>query len=504
MSDKPVRVRFAPSPTGSIHIGSVRTALFNWLFARHHGGSFILRIEDTDQKRFVEGSTELILNGLRWLGMDWDEGPEAGGEYGPYFQSERLEIYRQWAEWLVDNDKAYRAYETPEELDAMREAAQKNGQRFGGYNRQHRYLSEDERQKLHDERDGMHVIRFKMPIDGSTRVHDIIRGDIVFDNKELNDLVLLKADGFPTYHLANVVDDHLMQISHIMRGEEWIPTAPIHWQLYNAFGWEMPAIAHLPVILNPNGKGKMSKRIKMEDADGKVVPVILQDYIDGGYLPEALMNFLTNVGWAYGDDREIFTVPEAIERFDLNRVNPAGSAFPAHKLDWINGVYIREMDVKELAQRIKPHIEQAGFSVNEEKLQGITPHIQERMKTLKEAAEWTAFIFTEDFQPAPAEEHIPKKLDAAQTRDLLQAVHDTLAELDDFDHPTIEATLRELAEAKDVKAGQLFNPVRVSTSAQSVAPPLFQSIEVLGKETTLERLKLSLDILDKHLAKASS
>lgn len=503
MSDKPVRVRFAPSPTGSIHIGSVRTALFNWLFARHHQGAFILRIEDTDQSRYVEGATELITDGLRWLGMDWDEGPEVGGDYGPYFQSERIQIYQQWAQWLVENDKAYRCYTTAEELQKAQEEAKQRGQHWTGYDRSHRYISEEERQKLHEERGGVHVIRFKMPLDGQTRVHDIIRGDIVFDNKELNDLVLLKSDGFPTYHLANVVDDHLMAISHIMRGEEWIPTAPIHWQLYHAFGWDMPEIAHLPVILNPNGKGKMSKRSQVVDESGKAVPVLLKDYIEGGYLPEAIMNFLTNVGWAFGDDREVFTMPEAIERFDLKRVNPAGSAFPAHKLDWINGVYIREMAPEELAKQVKPFLERSGYTVDMERLVAIAPYIAERLKTLPDAEAFTAFLWIEDFVPSSAEALIAKKLDAEKSKALLEAAHTTLSELANFEADSIEQALRDLAQAQEVKAGQLFNPIRVATTAQDVSPPLFQSLEVLGREKTLERLQMGIDVLSAYITQPS-
>lgn len=503
MSDKPVRVRFAPSPTGSIHIGGVRTALFNWLFARQQNGAFILRIEDTDQKRYTEGAVEQITEGLRWLGLNWDEGPEVGGDKGPYFQSQRLDLYREWAEWLVANDKAYRCYTTSEELAEAEEQAKKRGIRWAGYDRRHRYISDDERQRLHEERNGVHVIRFKMPIDGETRVHDLIRGDIVFDNKELSDLVLLKSDGYPTYHLANVVDDHFMAISHIMRGEEWIPTAPIHWQLYNAFGWEMPHILHLPVILNPNGKGKMSKRYKLPEGVDKFVPVMLSEYIDAGYLPEALVNFLTNVGWAFGDDREVFTVEESIERFDILRINPAGSAFPVQKLEWINGVYIRALTPEDLAERIKPFLEGAGLAYDDDKLAFITPHIQERLKTLEEAIGITRFLWIEEFIPAPAEEMIPKKMDATQTRDILQAVYDTLAALPSFDWPTQETALRQLAEDKGIKAGQLFNPIRVATTAQSVAPPLFQSMEALGKDESLRRLQLAIDALAAHIAQPS-
>jgi glutamyl-tRNA synthetase len=252
-------VRFAPSPTGPLHIGGVRTALFNWLFARHHGGTFVVRIEDTDQKRYVPDSVGLITEGLRWLGIDWDEGPEVGGEFGPYIQSQRTDLYQQWANWLVEHDLAYRCYCTAERLDALREQ-QKAAKQDPGYDRRCRYLTPGEREKLHAETGGQYVIRFKMPVHGSTTVHDILRGDIEFDNYKLQDLVLLKSDGFPTYHLANVVDDHFMQISHILRAEEWIPSAPIHKNLYDALGWPMPLLAHLPVILNQRKVSSQAQR----------------------------------------------------------------------------------------------------------------------------------------------------------------------------------------------------------------------------------------------------
>ncbi len=495
MSDKPVRVRFAPSPTGPLHIGGVRTALFNWLFARHHNGTFILRIEDTDQKRYVEGSVQLITEGLRWLGLQWDEGPEVGGQYGPYFQSERTEIYQQWADWLIEQDKAYRCYCTPERLARAREIAKNGGRRLQGYDRHCRNLTPEERQKLHDETGGQYVVRFKMPLEGQTVIHDEIRDDIVFDNKELNDLVLLKSDGFPTYHLANVVDDHLMEISHILRADEWISSAPIHRQLYDAFGWEMPKIGHLPVILNPNGKGKLSKRHAGFMQDGQPVLVLLHEFRENGYLPHVLINFLTNIGWSFGEDREIFSVEETIPRFDLSRVNPAGGAFPIQKLDWLNGSYIREMEPLALAKMIRPYLEDAGYEVNIEQLLLITPHIQERLKALKDAVEWTAFLWVEDFRPAPAEDLISKKMDAAQTHNLLQAAHDILAGLPDFSAETQEAAMRALAKEQGVKAGALFNPIRVATTAQSVAPPLFQSMEALGREESLKRIQLSVDVL---------
>src|SRR5215207_10121512 len=348
---RPVRTRFAPSPTGSLHIGGLRTALFTWLFARHHNGQFILRIEDTDQKRFDPDALRTLSEALRWAGLDWDEGPEIGGSYGPYFQSERLPLYQKWASWLVEQDKAYPSYETAEELDTIRKELEA-AKLPPGYNRQHRDLTPEQRASFEAE-GRTPVIRFKMPLQGETVTQDAIRGEVRFENAKQQDIVLLKSDGFPTYHFAHVVDDHFMEISHVMRAVEWLPSLPVHWQLWQAFGWEPPVYAHLPVMLNPNGKGKMSKRKPPVDKYGNIIPVMVHDYIARGYLPEALDNFLTNIGWSFGDEREIFTMLEAIERFDLARINPANSAFPPEKLDWLNGEYIRALKIEDLARRLK-------------------------------------------------------------------------------------------------------------------------------------------------------
>ncbi|HEX3051400.1 MAG TPA: glutamate--tRNA ligase [Aggregatilineaceae bacterium] len=490
MSDNRVRVRFAPSPTGPLHIGGVRTALFNWLFARHHGGAFILRIEDTDQKRYVADSIQLITEGLRWLGMDWDEGPEVGGEYGPYIQSERLELYQKWANWLVEQGRAYRCYCTEERLDALREQ-QKAAKQDPGYDRHCRTLSADERAQ--NEAEGKpYVIRFMMPTEGSTTVNDLLRGDISFDNKQLQDLVLLKTDGYPTYHLANVVDDHFMEISHIMRAEEWIPSAPIHKNLYDAFGWDMPQLAHLPVILNPSGKGKLSKRSAGFTEGGRKVPVLLYEFLDGGYVPEAIVNFLTNVGWSFGEDREVFTVQETIERFDLSRVNPAGSIFPIEKLDWLNGVYLREMDDHKLAALLRPVFEKAGYEVNLDVLLQVIPLLKPRIKTLPEAIPMGGFFFAEEFKPAPKEELIQKKMDAAGTKAALERAYALLNALTEWSHAAMEGALRPLAEELGLSAGQLFGALRMATTAQQVSPPLFESMEVIGRAESLRRIQLAI------------
>lgn len=491
MTDTPVRVRFAPSPTGYLHIGGARTALFNWMYARKHDdGKLILRIEDTDQKRYVADSERDIMEGLKWLGIDWDEGPDIGGPHGPYRQSERSDLYREWADWLIENDKAYRCNATAEELKQMREEQIARGE-TPGYDRRNRdaNLGPDI---------GPHVVRFKMPLDGETTVHDAIRGPITFQNDQLSDLVLLKADGLPTYHLANVVDDHFMEITHIMRADEWISSAPIHWQLYNAFGWQMPEIVHLPVILSPSGKGKLSKRDQAFQDGNVQVLVQVREFKEAGYLPEALVNFLMNNGWAFGDDREVFTPEEAFPRFELEDINPAGGKMPYEKLEWLNGVYIREMEPDELAARIKPYLEDAGLEVDDKRLKKVTPLIQERIKTLSEAEEIVGFIFRNEITIDDPTDLIQKKMDAEGTHKALLAAHQALSEMQGFDPDEQEALLRQLAKDLGLKAGQLFGALRVATTGQRVAPPLFETMEVIGKQTSLERIEKAAALLEAH------
>jgi len=483
---RPVRVRFAPSPTGDMHIGGARTALFNWLFAHRYGGKFILRIEDTDQKRTREESLGGILDGLHWLGLQWDEGPDIGGPYGPYIQSERLDIYQKWAQWLVDNGRAYRAYETPEELDEISKA-----NKGMGYDRRGRSLTPDDWARL-DAEGRKYVIRFKVPLEGETTVIDLVRGPITVQNEKLQDLVLLKSDGYPTYHLANVVDDHLMEISHIIRAEEWISTAPFHKQLYAALGWQMPAIAHVPVILHPNG-GKISKRKHPEAA--------LSYFIQNGYLPEAVTNFLCNVGWNYGvldeqgNEVQVFTKEQAAAIFDITKVTTSGTKFDVVKLQWLNGEHIRRMPVAELAEKLRRPLEKAGYTVNSDLLLRVTPLIQERIKLLNDVVEVAGFFFREDVIPESPASLIPKKMDAAQTASALQRAYETLAGLPDFAAQTQEAALRPLAESLGLNPGQLFGALRVAVTGKTVSPPLFETMEVLGREVALARIKKAIELL---------
>ncbi|GAB4509888.1 MAG: glutamate--tRNA ligase [Anaerolineae bacterium] len=497
-TSRPVRTRFAPSPTGPLHIGSARSALFSWLLARHHNGQFILRIEDTDQKRFVEGAIEQMQAGLRWLGLEWDEGPDKGGPYGPYIQSERLPLYQEWAKWLLDNDKAYYAYDTPEELEAI--SKEREARKLPpGYDGRHRELTAKQRADFEAE-GRVPVIRLKMPLEGKTLAYDLIRGDVEFDNSTLQDVVLMKSDGFPTYHLAHVIDDHFMEISHVTRAIEWLPSMPLHVQLWLAFGWEVPHYAHLPVLLNPNGKGKLSKRHAGYSEDGRKVLVLTQEFKDAGYLPAAIVNFLTNIGWNFGDEREVFSVEEAIARFDITGVNPANSVYPIEKLDWLNGIYIREKtSVEDLAALLRAPLEAAGLDVNEDVLLKITPHVQTRIKTLTDVVDLAGFFFHKEFSPPTADMLIQKKMDAQSTRDMLQACYDRLQTLDNFTTEAIQEVCVQLVGELGLKNGQVFGGLRVAVTGQLISTPTFETMDVLGKTESLKRIRQCIEILESTL-----
>ncbi len=489
-----VRVRFAPSPTGFPHIGNIRTALFNWLFARHHGGEFILRIEDTDQSRLVPGALEAILASVRWLGLDWDEGPEVGGPHAPYFQSQRLPIYRRHAEELVERGHAYRCYCTPERLEQVRaeQTARKEPIR---YDRACRELPPQARREK--EAAGLpYVIRFKAPLSGQTTFHDLFRGDISFDNAELDDHVLLKSDGWPTYQLGNVVDDHLMGVTHVLRGDEWISSTPKHVLEYRAFGWELPLFGHLALILGKD-RTKLSKRHGATD---------ILTYRDRGYLPEAMVNFLALLGWSppeelRGEKGEILSRDELIQLFDLDRIGVTPSVFDTDKLDWMNGNYIRQLSEEELAERIIPFLQQAGLLpadvVPPEQrayVRQIVPLIRERMKLLAEAPQLTDFFF----RPPAAYDPgllVPKGVTREQTRAALAAARERAASLPDFTEERLEEALRALAADLGLKSGQLFGALRVAVTGRPVAPPLFATLAVLGRARTLDRLAQAIDLL---------
>ncbi len=480
-----VRVRFAPSPTGYLHIGGARSALFTWMFARKHGGQFILRVEDTDEKRTVEGAAESQMAALRWLGLNWDEGPDIGGPYGPYIQTERREIYQKWANWLVENGHAYKCFATAEELKAMRDA----GVPFG-YDRRYRDMPAEEIEKL--EAEGKpYVIRFKMPLEGQTIINDAIRGEVVFDNSQITDFVLMKSTGLPTYHLAHVVDDHTMKITHITRGDEWLNTAPLHVNIWKAFGWDMPVLAHLPVILNPSGKGKLSKRTQsFQDGQFQVL-VRVSEFQEAGYLPEAVNNFLANVGWAFGDDQEIFEIEDAIQRFELEDINPAPARLPYSKLDWINGQYIQEMDEVDLAKAVKPFLENAGFEVNVEALLIVMEAMSKRLKRLPEAVDFLRFLFEEKALEETADSLTHKQMPLDQAKVAYEAAYAFVTDTDSFDLDTISSTMMSIGEANTSsgKAGPFLGKLRLAMTGQKVSPPLFESMLALGQDRSKQRLE---------------
>lgn len=481
------RLRMAPSPTGFMHVGTARTALFNWLFARQTGGRFVLRIEDTDRARLVPGAVEDLMEGLRWLGIEPDEGPGLGGDHGPYVQSERLPLYREQAERLLAMGEAYRCFCSPERLQAVREARLAAGQKLG-YDRHCRGL-DPARSAERASAGEPHVLRLAMPLAGTITLRDLLRGSIDFDVAEMEDVVLIKSDGFPTYHFAVVVDDHAMAISHVLRGDEWIPSAPIQVRLYTAFGWPEPAWVHLPLVLNPDGKGKLSKRHRTVLIDGEAVELMtmVSEYRRAGYLPEAMFNFLALLGWSFSGEEDLFTREEAIERFRIEDIKPSPATWNLARLRWMNGVYLRALAPEDLADRLLPFLQEAGLPADLETTRALVPLLQPRMVTLADAAPLVGFIWAERVAPDPAE-LVPKGLTAADTAALLADAESRLAALESWDPEAIEAALRALAELRGLKAGPAFQPVRVAVTGQKVAPPLFETLEVLGRARCLERL----------------
>jgi len=483
-----VRVRFPPSPTGEPHVGNLRTALFNWLFARHHGGTFVLRIEDTDRERLVPGAVEAIMDALLWLGLEWDEGPDPRdpgrdvGPYGPYVQSRRLEVYQRHARLLVEAGHAYYCYCPPERLEQVRQemARKKLPPR---YDRRCRHLTEGERRELAES--GIRpVVRFKTPLSGETTFYDLIRGPITVKNETLDDFVLLKSDGYPVYHLASVVDDHLMRITHVLRGEEWISSTPRHVLLYEAFGWEPPRFAHLPMILGPD-RAKLSKR----HGDTSV-----RELRERGYLPEALFNFLGLLGWSLDDRTEIIDRQTFVRHFDLDRVSASPAIFNLEKLHWMNGVYIRSLSPEELARRLKPFFARAVGEVDEGLLLRLVPLVQERIKTLAEAVEMAAFVFLPGEVDFSLDDLLGKRFAQApeEAARALEAALERLEALGPWEAQALEGVLRPLAQDLGLKTGDFFMLLRVAVTGRTVSPPLFQSMELVGRERTLLRLRAAL------------
>ena len=482
-----VRTRFAPSPTGYPHVGNIRTALFNWLFARHYGGKFIVRIEDTDIARKVEGAEKGILDSLRWLELDWDEGPGVGGDYGPYYQSERLPLYKEAAEKLVEQGDAYYCYCSPERLEAMR-AEQVKRKQPPGYDRHCRDLSAEERAAK--EAEGITpVVRFKVPLTGQTRFKDLIYGDVVFENSTLDDFVLLKSDGYPTYHLANVVDDSAMKISHVIRAEEWVSSTPRHLLLYKALKLEPPEYIHHPMILGPD-RAKLSKR------HGSVS---ILDYRDQGYLAQTMFNFLALIGWSLDDKTEIISRQALVDNFSLERIGKTGAIFNREKLDWMNGVYIRALSPEEFFEAAQPYLMSdidTGKAVIEDEayVRKVLPLVQERAKTLLEVVELTRFFFVDELSYDP-DMLIGKKMDREATIKALQAAQAKLKPLASFDADSLESVLRPLAPELGLKTGQLFGVLRVAVTGQTAAPPLFATMAVLGRERCFKRINAALSRL---------
>ena len=492
MSDT-VRVRYAPSPTGLQHIGGIRTALYNYFFARSNGGKFILRVEDTDRERYSDESLEDLYSTLDWLGIDWDEGPGKGGEFGPYVQSERLEIYQKYAKQLVEMGKAYYCYCTEERLEQLRKKQEEEKSPVQGYDRHCRNLSDAERLKL--EAQGLKpVIRLKVPTEGTTTFHDILMGDISRDNKDISpDPVLLKSDGYPTYHLANVIDDHLMGITHIMRAQEWIPSGPLHILLYDAFGWKPPVYCHLPMVMGKEvdeetGKIKFAKLSKRHGSTS------VRDFRAKGYLPEALLNYVTLVGWSYDGEKEFFTSDELKSVFDLNKINKAPGVFDYKKLDWFNGQYIRRKSDSELTGLVMPYMVSAGIvsSAEKEKVLSFVGGIKDRLTLLSDVVEMCGFV--KNYTKPSVEMLIPKKADKETAFKGLSLAYDFVKKAfsDGADDKTMEAGMSELAQENSMKNAFLFNPLRIAVTGSQVSPPPFSCIRLLGTDQAYKRIEQCL------------
>jgi glutamyl-tRNA synthetase len=487
---KPARTRIAPSPTGRFHLANARNALFAYLVARQTGGQFILRFEDTDQKRFVLGSEEEIARSLEWLGLTPDESPFHGGKYGPYRQTERREVYQRYARQLVEQGNAYPCFCTPERLDQMRkeqEAHKVERVRYDGLCR--RLDPEDASRRI--EAGERYVIRFKMPYEGTTTAHDLVRGDIVTENKYLDDYVLLKSDGLPTYHLGAIADDHDMQITHVIRSAEWLPTFPLHVQIIRAFGWDEPVWVHPSIFLKPSGKGKMSKRdtpAAMKDGHS----IFVGDLPALGYIPEGVLNWIALMGW----EDDVMSLDDMIRRFSIDHLTPSPAAVNFQKLDHFNGTHIRLLTTEDLARRIKPYLTDAGLEVDNDSLLKVTPLIRERLVTLDDCVAFASFFFKEDVEPNP-DELIAKGLDAKQSAEIAQKAHDILASLLELSHQAAEPPMREFVETSGLSANQVFGIMRVAVTGQKVSPPLFESMEIIGKDKVLQRLQKAVEILAK-------
>ena len=499
---KPIRVRFAPSPTGPLHIGGVRTALFNYLFAKKNNGTFFLRIEDTDQNRFVPGAEEYILEALNWLGIAPDETVGKNEKFGPYRQSERKELYQQYADQLINSGNAYYAFDTAEALDAHRKQHEEQGKTFI-YNHHNRekldtslVLSKEATEKRIAAGED-YVIRFKTPVNETLHLQDIIRGDVKFETNLLDDKVLFKSDGMPTYHLANIVDDHLMETSHVIRGEEWLPSMPLHVLLYRAFGWDAPEFAHLPLILKPIGNGKLSKR----DGDKMGFPVfplewkteegVSSGYREKGFFPEAVVNFLALLGWNDGTEKELFSLEELVQNFDLNRVHKAGAKFDPEKNKWFNHQYLMQQSNTDLAKAFSPILKEKGITVEENKLITIVSLIKERAHFVSEFWELSDYFFE---APSSYDEKASKNW-KEETPAFMQNLIVVLEGIQDYTAANIETIVKDWMTANEIGMGKIMQPFRLSLVGALKGPHLFDIAEIIGKKETIQRIQKAITSL---------
>lgn len=486
MEDNKIRVRFAPSPTGYLHIGGARTALFNWLYARHHKGTFILRIEDTDQVRSTEEAVNVILEGMRWLGLDWDEGPEKGGEYGPYYQMQRLNLYREYTEKLLKDKKAYRCYCTREELAESREKQAREGKN-PKYDRHCLDLSEDEIKK-HEEEDRKPVIRLKIP-EKNIVFDDLLRGEVAFDGGLLSDFVIVKSDGIPTYNYAVVIDDALMKITNIMRGDDHISNTPKQILIYEALGFTVPKFAHIPMIMGQDHT-RLSKRHGATS---------VMEYKKMGYFPEAVVNYITHLGWSSGGEREIFTKEELIREFSLDKISKHAAVFSMEKLNWFNSEYLKNMSIDSLTKMLLPFLKEANYIENEKSLslaknkyiKEVVKLMQGRIKNFSQFIDYADYFFIDKIDIEP--QAFDSVLNKNGVPVILQALQEKLSLLEHWDEESIENATREVASSLQIKGGQIIHPTRVALSGKKIGPGLFEIMVLLGKEKTVNRLKEALE-----------
>lgn len=482
MINETPRVRFAPSPTGYLHVGGLRTALYNYLFAKRNNGTFVLRIEDTDRNRFVEGAVENLINALKWAGLNFDEGPETGGEYGPYMQSQRLDIYKKYADELIEKGKAYYCFCTPERLKTLKEDQEKLKLPQAKYDKHCLHLSKEEVQKNLSE--GLpRVVRLNVEQNHTIKFDDIIREHVEFDSNNVDDQVLIKSDGYPTYHLANVVDDHLMKITHVIRGEEWLSSTPKHVLLYDAFGWERPIFAHLPLLLNPD-RSKLSKR------QGDVA---VEDYRDKGFLKDALVNFVALLGWNAGDDREFYYMNELINSFSLERVNKAGAVFDLQKLNWLNAEHLRKKSNQELLLLLKDEIQKSKFKdriYSDDFLSLIIDAMRERVSFVKEFIDNCTYFYE---APTEYEAKSIEKNWKPETPEHLQKLKEAFASLNNPAKEDYEHSLTKVSEEVNAGKGKLIHPLRLAVSGQSTGPGMFDLLFILGKEEVIKRIESAIE-----------